>query len=50
VVNDVGADEEASEDGRVFGEVGVFGPVDEAGGEVGEGDDGEALQRDAEER
>ncbi len=50
VVDDVGADQEAAEHGRIFGEVGVLGPVDEAGGEVGEGDDGEALQRDAEER
>lgn len=44
VVHDVGADEERADDGCVLGEVGVFGPVHEAGDEVGQRGDEDDLQ------
>lgn len=50
MVDDVGANEERPDDGRIFREVGVLGPVDDAGDEVGEGGDEDDLERGAENR
>ena len=48
VVDDIGPDEERPDDRGVFREIGVFGPVDDAGDEVGEGGDEDDLERGAE--
>lgn len=50
VVDDVGSDEEGPDEGRIFREVGVFSPVDDAGDKVGDGGDEDDLERSAENR
>lgn len=50
VVDDVGANKERADDGGMLGAVGVFEPVDDAGEEVGEGDEADDLGEREEER